>query len=262
VRPRLLPVALALAVGLGGSGCRPGSVEVVLGAAPGDAYAYRYDVEAVVIRSVDGGADEERRTSSTLQVDLRVVEVEPDGRVRAEVALTRDGGPVQRAVVRLDRAGSLAAVEALDGVPTEELGLGGLDGLLLADGTAPPGELRPGQTWVVDRGSGDGSGAVVTGSGRLDRLTTSGGHRAAVASTELVARVESDVPAGSSAAHVDAEQRSTGTTAYDLGDGAVRWARMATDGTARVTIDPPVGATGPPVVADVRYEVSVITRRR
>jgi hypothetical protein len=254
-------MALALAVGLGGSGCRPGSVEVALGAAPGDAYAYRYDVEAVVIRSVDGGADEERRTSSTLQVDLRVVEVEPDGRVRAEVALTRDGGPVQRAVVRLDRAGSLAAVEALDCVPTEELGLGGLDGLLLADGTAPTGELRPGQTWVVDRGSGDG-GAVVTGSGRLDRLTTSGGHRAAVASTDLVARVDSDVPAGSSAARVDAEQRSTGTTAYDLDDGAVRWARMATDGTARVTIDPPTGATGPPVVADVRYEVSVITRRR
>jgi hypothetical protein len=255
-------VGVLLAVG---AACRPGSVEVVFRAEPGATYTHRHEVNATVWRSFDGADEEVRTTASVIQVNQRVLEVAPDGSVRAEVSLARDDGPVSRAVVRLDRAGSLAGVDLLDGLPAEELGLGLIDGPGMAAAALPPPQAGPGRTWRIDEvlaATPEQAGGTVSGWGRVDRLSASDGHRTLVVTTDVEVEVASGLDAGRGRPGIDATQRSTGTSAYDLADGAVRWSEVRTTGTAAVQIPPPPGVDAAPVRASLRYEIDVRTRRR
>lgn len=253
------------------AGCMAGEVEVRFRAEPGATYTYRYEIEATVRRSLDGAPPEVRRTSSVLAVSKRVLDVAPDGTVRAQVAISRDGGPIQRAEVRLDRAGALAGVDLADGLVAGDLGPLGLDGLALTAPGAPPPTLGPGDTWRVDearQGRGDGRlRATVTGSGRVDRLERRGPYEVLVATTDLTVRLRSTARAGRvphprAEAAVRAEQRTVGTSGYDLSDGAVRFAEVHTAGTATVEVPPPPGVDAEPALAKITYEVAVRTRRR
>jgi hypothetical protein len=253
---------LALAVG---AACRPATVEVVFQTGPGATYTHRHEVQATVWRAFDGADEEARTTTSVIQVSQRVLDVADDGSVRAEVSLTRDGGAVSRAVVRLDRAGSLAGVDLLDGLPAEELGLRLIDGPGAAAATLPPQPVGPGQAWEISEvlaSTPEQAGGAVTGWGRVDRLSASGGHRTLVVTTDVEVEVATALDAARSRPGIDAAQRSAGTTAYDLADGAVRWSEVRTTGIAAVQIPPPPGVDAAPVRASLRYEIEVRTRRR
>jgi hypothetical protein len=255
-------VGLLLAVS---AACRPGTVEVVFQTEPGTTYAHRHEVRATVWRSFDGADEEARTTTSVIQVNQRVLEVAGDGSVRAEVSLARDGAPVSRAVVRLDRAGSLTGVDLLDGLPAEELGLGLIDRPGVTAAALPPRRVRPGQTWEITEelaATPEQAGGTVTGRGRVDRLSASGGQQTVVVTTHVEVEVASALDPARTRPGIDAAQRSAGTTAYDLADGAVRWSEVRTTGTADVLIPPPPGLDAAPVRASLRYEIEVRTRRR
>jgi hypothetical protein len=60
---------------------------------------------------------------------------------------------------------------------------------------------------------------------------------------------------------LDGRLRSTATTTFDLGDGAVRRASLRAHGRVDLLVAPPTGTDAPPVEATVSYELRVRTTR-
>src|SRR3546814_3481766 len=110
-------VALGAITVLGG--CRDHTVDLRFRPATGTTYEYRYEIEATLSRSLDGEEPEVTELDTVLLVDQTILTADADG-ARVEVELRRDDGPATTAMVVLDRAGSLQAVEAVEGLARSE----------------------------------------------------------------------------------------------------------------------------------------------
>jgi hypothetical protein len=254
VRRRLL-IAVVLLVGAVAVGaCRSGTVTLAYAPEPGDRYAYRYEIEATVTRSLEGSEPTVTEVRTTLDADQEVLEVSPGG-VRAEVTLRRDGGAPRRAEVRLDRAGTLEGVDLIEGQQTDVFGLDTLGGVLPTI-ALPEGPLAPGDRWSLDDGT-------VTGEGRLERLGVVDGKHVAVVATDTTQPIEDTVPTGPTTAALGGELRATGTTAYDLHDGSVRRVTARARGAVQARIAPPPGVDRGAVLGSITYDIRVqVTRLR
>lgn len=249
---RLLVLLLAVA-GLGSVGCRPDTVRLGFAPEVGDTYRYRYVVEATITRQVDG---EEPRTTDvrlTIESTQTVVEPRPDGTV-VDVTLDAPEATPRTVTVVMDRAGSLQAIEQVDGLPADAAGLPAATLLGLPSAEPPDAALSIGETWSLDDGP-------VEGEGRLDRLGVLDGEPAAVVEATLREALQATEARSGSEVALDGTLRADGTTAFDVGDGAIRRSETRSHGRVDVEVAPPEGVTAAPVRAVVTYELRVTTTR-
>ena len=105
----------------------------------------------------------------------------PGDDTQVSVRLTGDGQQARDFVVRLDRAGQLATVETVEGVPAAALGNLGISELLpSAAGALPSAPLRPGDRWRISQllRIGEARAGRLVGWGRLASLGVSDGTEA------------------------------------------------------------------------------------
>jgi hypothetical protein len=177
-----------------------------------------------------------------------------DDGVIAEVTLTTDGAAPRTSTVRLDRAGSLEAIQEVEGLPSESVGLSSEALFGTTAGAPPADDLAVGERWSIRDGA-------VTGEGRLDRLGVIDGRDVAVVTTDLVDALTDLVAVGGSEVTLDGEAVTAASTTFDLGDGAVREGQSRTSGTVDARIAPPTGIDAEPVRAVIAFELRVRTAR-
>lgn len=247
-RPTAIVFASLAALGLGA--CRESTVDLGFRPEPGASYSYRYEIEAVVTRSLEGEDDQVSELDSVLLVDQTVLAPSSDG-ARVEVEIRRDGDDPVSAVAFLDRAGSLQGLDVLEGLAVDAL-LAGSD--LSASPGLPPGELAPGERWTLGRDQ-------LTVEGRLLRLGIVDGEDVAVVRSRSTDHVDEDAQAGSSRAHLRGLLHGSSTITYDLVDGAIRESATRSSGTLSVQVSPPEGVTAQPVDGTIAYELEVRVAR-
>lgn len=256
---RLLLVAMAL---LALAACDPHTIEIRFDPAVGDGYRFRSDVRTEVERTIDGETTVEE-ASSVLDATERVVAVEDD-EIRIEVTLERDGTTQRTYDVRFDRSDRLTAIDLVEGVPAEALGLD-LATDLPADVASPPaGPLEPGTTWEIERVveiDGQPDPIVVRGTGRVDSLGVVDGNDVAVVVVDLEVPIRSAIETADGEVTVRGMQTSTSRTTYDLDDGAARSDRTDITGVVAVVVEPPTGIVAAPVEGSISYRVETRTRR-
>lgn len=261
VRRRLLPVVVAVAA-LGAASCEPHTVAVRFEPEVGDVYRFRAEVETEVVRTVEGEVAEES-DEAALAATQTVREV-GDDEVVVRVALRRDGAAPRTVDVRLDRASRLTAIDLVEGVPAEALGLDVATDLP-SDVTSPPaGRLEPGDRWTIERRVRVGDlprPVIVRGRGRIGSLGVEDGHEVAVAIVELEVPVRTVVEADGGTVRLVGVQRTESETAYDLRDGAVRRDRTRIRGEAALIAEPPAGVEAAPLRGELEYRVETRTRR-
>jgi hypothetical protein len=225
---RTAVAALVALTALPGLGCRTDAVQLGFDPEAGTTYEYRYEVDATVTRAVEG---EEPRTTSVPQSSARTAQVV------------------------VDRAGSLQAIQDVDGLPAEAVGLPSTADLLASTSVEPPaGALSLGAGWDVGLGT-------VRGHARLDHFEVLDGVPAAVVETDLVEVLTETIERSGSHVVLDGDLRSSGHTAFDLDDGSVRRSRTLSRGTVDVLVSPPTGVLAPAVEAVVTYELRVTATR-
>jgi hypothetical protein len=245
-----------VAIALGGAalaGCRSDAVSLGFDPPPGSVYRYRYEIEATVTRRVDGGDPAVTEVSITISSEQEIRERTDDG-VVASVTLTAEGSAPRTSTVRLDRAGSLEAIQEVEGLPSESVGLPSEALFGTAVGAPPPEDLTVGERWPIEAGS-------VSGEGRLDRLGVVDGGDVAVATIDLVDAITDIVAVGGSEVALEGEVVTAASTTFDLEDGAVREAQSRTSGTVGAQIAPPTGIDATPVAAVITFELRVRTIR-
>ena len=232
------------------SGCRSDEVRLGFEPAPGATYRYRYEVEATVTRAVDG---EEPRTTDvhlTFESEQTVLERTSDG-TRMEITLTAPQSSPRTAEVVVDRAGSLQAIQQVEGLSVEEIGLPSAASLLATTSVEPPeAPVSLGESWVVTLG-------VISGESRLDHFAVLDGSDAAVVESTLVEVLTDTVRSRGSDVVLDGDLRSTSRIAFDLDDGAVRRSRTRSHGEVDVLVSPPTGVVAAAVEAVVTYDLRV-----
>jgi hypothetical protein len=252
VRHRLGLVAI-LVGSLAMGACREHTVDLGFRPDQGEAYTYRYEIEAVVTRSLEGEEPEVTELDTVLLVDQEVLDTSADG-ARVEVEIRRDGGPPRNAVVVLDRAGSLQGIEAIEGLAPEALVAS--SSLLGPTPGLPDRHFAPGATWSVEE---EGR----RGTGRVERLGVIDDAKVAEVRTTTNDEVREQVDSGGSTATLQGDVSSRSTTSYDLDDGAIRRSTTASVGELAVQIAPPAGIDAAPVDGTISYDVRVrVTRLR
>lgn len=247
---------------LGLAACEEHTVAVRFEPEVGDVHRFRSDVETDVVRTVDGVTTDEQ-DSATLDA-TQTVQAVADDEVLVRIALRRDDAAPRTVDVRLDRASRLTAIDLVEGVPAEALGLDvAMD--LPADIASPPtGPLEPGARWEILREVSLGGLArpvLVQGRGRIDSLGVEDGREVAVAVVELDVPVRTVVDTADGRVRLVGTQRTVSHTAYDLGDGAMNRDRTVTEGTVEVIAEPPAGVDAEPIRGDVEYRIVTRTQR-
>ena len=261
--PRLVRRTVAAsAVVLALAGCDEHTVAVRFEPEVGDVYRFEADVETQVLRTVDGVTTDES-DAATLDA-TQTVQAVADDEVLVRIALRRDDAAPRTVDVRLDRASRLTAIDLVEGVPAEALGLDvGMD--LPADiGSPPTGRLEPGDRWEILREVSLGDLArpiLVQGRGRIDSLGVEDGRKVAVAVVELDVPVRTILDTADGRVRLVGTQHTTSETAYDLADGALRRDRTVTDGRVEVIAEPPAGVDAEPLRGDIEYRIVTRTRR-
>jgi len=252
---RRLAVGLVLLLGAPlVAACRESTITLVFTPTEGDEQTYRYEIDATITQSLDGGEPTVSKISTTLEAHQEVLEVSRGG-VRAEVTLRRDGGDPHTAEVRLDDAGTLQGIDLIEGQPADIFGLEDLGGVLPTV-ALPEGALAPGDRWSIDDDP-------VTGEGRLLRLGVSDGEDVAVITTGITQPIEETTPVGTTSAALEGDLRATTTTAYDVADGSLRRASTRARGDVQARIAPPPGVNADAVLGTITYDVRVrVTRLR
>lgn len=230
-------IAAGLTTAAALTACRPDTVRIAYRPRVGDHARYRVVLHSVSTRTIPGSVPDVEHDDVTLVADHTVVATDQH-EARVRVRLTGADGTIRTLVVRFDRAGNLAGVDTVEGVPAAVFGnLGALD-VFPATGIAPDTALRPGQRWRDRHGDG----------GRLVELGIERGHRVA----RLRARAKS--PSTSTIPSADGgtiELRGTAVTniamTRDVDDGALRESRSTTTATLAMHIAPPPGTFGPAV---------------
>lgn len=228
----------------------------------GDRYSFRSQISTEVEREIDGERTVESARSE-LEATESVIAVDDDT-VTVEVTLDRDTAPSRSYEVRFDRADKLTAIDLIEGVPAEALGLDLATDLPTDVASPPDGPLEPGDTWVIERTftvEGREEPSVVTGTGRVDALGVEDGHEVAVVVVDLRVPVHSVVDTAAGRVTIVGVQTSRSRTTYDLADGAARGDRTDIDGDLDVVVEPPAGVVAPPVPGRIRYRVETETSR-
>lgn len=242
--------------------CEEHTVAVRFEPEVGDVYRFRADVETDVVRTIEGVTSSEE-DAATLDA-TQTVQAVADDEVLVRVALQRDDAAPRTVDVRLDRASRLTAIDLVEGVPAEALGLDvAMD--LPADIASPPtGRLEPGDRWEILREvslGGIGRPVLVRGRGRIDALGVEDGRDVAVAVVELEVPVRTVIDTADGRVRLVGTQHTTSETAYDLGDGAMNRDRTVTEGTVEVIAEPPAGVDAEPLRGDIDYRIVTRTRR-
>ncbi|MFL6203923.1 MAG: hypothetical protein ACJ739_01085 [Acidimicrobiales bacterium] len=234
--------------------CRPNTVELRFQQEVGATYRYRYVIETTLTRTVEGEAARTTELTVTVHSTQKVLEVTDEG-ARVEVTLTSSSSPTpSTATVQVDRAGSLQAIQQIDGLPAESAGLS-TDALLAAAATTTPDRpLAVGDRWDIREGT-------ITGDGRLDRLGVIDDRDVAVVETSLLEAFNATKESGGSQVVLDGDLHTSAVTAFDLIDGSVREGRTRSAGAVDVLVAPPEGVVAPAVDALVIYELRVTTTR-
>lgn len=260
-RLALLPVA-ALVATLSLAGCEEHTVAVRFEPEVGDVYRFQADVETQVVRTVDGVTADE---SDTATLDAtQTVQAVADDEVLVRIALQRDDAAPRTIDVRLDRASRLTAIDLVEGVPAEALGLDVAMDLPADIGSPPTGPLEPGDRWEILREvslGGLSRPVLVQGRGRIDSLGVEGGREVAVAVVELDVPVRTILDTADGRVRLVGTQRTSSETAYDLADGALRRDRTVTEGDVEVIAEPPAGVDAEPLRGDIDYRIVTRTRR-
>jgi hypothetical protein len=251
---RRTTVALIVLSSIGLLACRPNTVELGFQPEVGATYEYRYEIEATITRQVEGEEPRRTRLTVTVRSTQTVVEVNDDGAL-LEVTLTSSSSPApSTATVQVDRAGSLQAIQQIDGLPPASTGLS-TDALLAASATKTPDRpLAVGDRWEIREGT-------ITGHGRLDHLGVLEGDPAAAVEISLLEAFNATEEIGGSEVVLDGDLHTSATTAFDLADGSVREGHTKSSGSVDVLVAPPVGVVAPAVDALVTYELRVTTER-
>ena len=262
IRRTITLVALALLPALGLAGCDPATVGIRFDPSVGDTYRFRSDISTRVVRTID---DETTVEDADSVLDAtEVVTAVDDDEITVAVTLERDGATQRSYEVRFDRGDRLTAIDLVEGVPADALGLD-LANDLPADIASPPaGPLEPGETWEIRRVvevAGQPDPIVVEGLGRVDSLGVVDGNDVAVVVVDLSVPIRSVIETSDGTVTVVGSQSSSTRTTYDLDDGAAREDRTDITGDVNVVVQPPAGVEADPVEGEIRYEIETQTVR-
>jgi hypothetical protein len=155
-------------------------------------------------------------------------------------------------------------VDAVDGLPPEVLGPVGFPEFLPAAATAPPDRpLSPGEKWKIDaRPTLPGSAPVrLEGSGRLVKVTTSGGRKVASFEADTRLPLSGTTRLGNASVKLDGTETTASSATRSLADGAVQEASSVTKGTFDLVLGPGAGVQGQPVTGKMSVEIRSQTRR-
>ena len=261
--PRLVRRTVAAsAVALAVAGCGEHTVAVRFEPEVGDVYRFQSDVETEVVRTIEGvtTVDSDAATLDATQT----VQAVADDEVLVRIALRRDDAAPRTVDVRLDRASRLTAIDLVEGVPAEALGLDVAMDLPADVGSPPTGPLEPGDRWEILREvslGGLSRPVLVQGRGRIDSLGVEDGREVAVAVVDLDVPVRTILETTDGRVRLVGTQRTTSETAYDLADGALRRDRTTTEGTVEVIAEPPAGVDAAPLRGDIEYRIVTSSRR-
>lgn len=240
--------------------CDPHTVSIRFDPAVGDTYRFRSDISTRVERTIDDETVTED-DDSTLDATERVIAVNAD-EITVAVTLERDGATQRTYEVRFDRGDRLTAIDLVEGVPAEALGLD-LATDLPADVASPPtGPLEPGATWTIERTfevAGQPDQVTVRGRGRVDSLGVIDGHEVAVVEVDLTVPIGNTIETTDGVVTVRGTQQSSSRTTYDLADGAARGDQTEISGELDVVVDPPSGVVADPVEGTIRYRVQTLS---
>lgn len=254
-------IAFACLLGAAALGACSSDEKVEVSFRPSAGAIYRYEVKVHSVTTTTMGRDAPERTvdDAVLEATETVLDSGPD-EVRVQVQLRRPGSPDRTFVVRFDRAAQLSGVEAVDGLPPAVLGPSAFPEFLPAASTAPPKKmLAPGEKWKIDVKPTlpDGVIAHLQGTGKLVRITSAGGQKAASIRSETRLPLVSSSKLGAVTVALEGVEVTESTSTRSVSDGAVHSATATTRGTFQLTLTGPgdnaLPVTGTSVV-DVRSE--------
>src|SRR3546814_1836902 len=176
-------------------------------------------MQAHVATSMDGEGPEVTELETVLLCCQTFLTGDGDG-ASVEVERRRDDGPATTAMVVLDRAGSLQAVEAVEGLAADAFGASGQSLFGSAPLALPKGRLAAGERWTL----GDDERRTT---GRLERFGVIDGEKVAVVRSTASDDGQEAVGASGANAALDGAVSATSTTSYDLSDGAIRQSRTS-----------------------------------
>jgi hypothetical protein len=264
---RLLSTVVAVVVAaLVAAACSDPAVRVSYRPKVGTRTSYELRVTTTSHTRLVGEAPKDRHDSYVLRSDQRVRRAEPGADTQVAVRLSGAGQKARDFVVRLDRAGQLATVETVEGVPSAALGNLGISELLpSAAGALPREALRPGDRWRISQRLrfGAAPSARLVGWGRLASLGVSKGTKLAVVDTEVAAPVDrtTDLDTGGTSRLIGSVHTSMHVV-QRVRDGVVLQASAHSVGRYQVTLSPPADLAAPPVTGTLTVTVSSTTRAR
>ena len=245
--------------------CGDEASTVQLGFRPPAGASYRYEIKVQSTTTTMIGDDAPERSVDEVVLESRdtVLSSGPD-EVRVQVELRRAGSAPRVFRVRFDRGAQLAGVDAVEGLPPEVLGPVGLPEFLPAAATAPPDRpLSTGESWKIDvTPTLPGAEAVrVQGTGRLVKVTSSGGRKVASIEAETRLPLSSTTRVGDSTVTLSGTETTESSALRALDDGAVQEASSVTKGTYSLSLAPRAGVAGAPVSGTMSVEIRSQTRR-
>jgi hypothetical protein len=227
---------------------------------------YELRVTTTLQKRLVGEPPEDRHDSFVLESSQRVRRAEPGADTQVAVRLSGAGQKTRDFIVRLDRAGQLATVESVEGVPSAALGNLGISELLpSAAGALPRVALRPGDRWRISQRLRIGAlpAGRLVGWGRLASLGVSKGTKLAVVDTEVALPVDSttDLETGGTSRLIGAVH-TTMHVVQRVRDGVVLQARAHSVGRYQVTLSSPAELIAPPVTGTLTVTVTSTTKAR
>ncbi|MBA2608475.1 MAG: hypothetical protein H0U92_06030 [Actinobacteria bacterium] len=262
---RAVGAVLAIAA-LVGAACEDPAIRLSYRPAVGTRTSYELRVNTSSLTRLDGEPRQSRDDSFVLRSDQRVRSARPGDDAQVTVRLSGEGQTPRDFVVRLDRAGQLATVETVQGVPNASLGNLGISELLpSAAGALPQYALRPGDRWRISqrlRIGGAPAGRLV-GWGRLASLGVSGGTKQAMVDTEVALPVDRTTTGDAGGTiRLEGAVRTVMHVTQRVNDGVVLGARARSVGRYKVTLSPPTIDGGPAVNGTLTVIVSSTTKAR
>lgn len=239
------------------SACKADGVRLAYRPAAGSQYKYRIEVHAEVVTRIGDTPARRRVDDNVFFADHSVLAA---GRVR--VQLRGSSEPTRTFEVRLDRAGLLAEVERIEGLPASALGTLGLSEIFPAAAGAPPDRLlSPGERWSVDDPvSLPGAAASrLRGEGRLVELGVVDGRDVARLDTRYVLPVERMSEEAQGQIVLRGEQVVRALSTSGVVDGAVVSASTETRGRFTLQLLPRDG--GAAVPGELEILVRSVTKR-
>ena len=256
--------ALAVAVAAVLAACSDPAVRVSYRPKVGTETVYELRVTTASKTRLVGEPPKDRHDSFVLRSEQKVRRAERGTDTQVAVRLSGPGQKPRDFVVRLDRAGQLATVETVQGVPGASLGDLGISELLpSAAGALPREALRPGDRWRISQRLRIGSQPLsqLVGWGRLASLGVSNGTKLAVVDTDVALPIDSTTALDSGGTtHLVGAVHTTMHVVQRVRDGVVLQARAHSVGKYVVTLSPPADLVAPPVTGTLTVTVSSTTR--